>query len=273
MRRFFIQPVDDVLAGLEKMVRVKNPFHALAPPLIAIVIVWFLYVPIHELLHVLGCVITGGEVTRLEMSPIYGTALYAKFFPFIHSGSDYAGQLTGFTTNGSDFCYLVTVVMPYVLTVFFGVLFMKCSRKRRRPIFFGLGVVIGLAPFYNIPGDYYEMGSTITTRIVTTLNNLGKEAEPDEAEPDKELLNDASDDEGEESKETIAYEGIRSDDIFKLWSQVFTEPGELGLHSGGAIAIGVVLIIVSMVVSVLLAFVTYWLGHCFSLLIIRSPTS
>ena len=187
MRRFFIQPVDDVLAGLEAMVRVKNPFHALAPPLISIVIVWFLYVPIHELLHVLGCVITGGQVDRLEMSPIYGTALYAKFFPFIHSGSDYAGQLTGFDTNGSDFCYFVTDFMPYVLTVLFGVLFLKLSRKRRRPIFFGLGVVIGLAPFYNIPGDYYEMGSTITTRMVTTLNNIGKEIEPD-----TELLNDTT---------------------------------------------------------------------------------
>ena len=115
MQKFFLQPVDDVLAGLEAMVKVKNPFRALAPPLISILIVWFLYVPIHELLHVLGCVITGGEVIRLEMSPIYGAALYAKVFPFIHSGSDYAGQLTDFNTHGSDFCYFVTDFMPYML--------------------------------------------------------------------------------------------------------------------------------------------------------------
>lgn len=272
MRRFFLLPVNDVLAGLESMVKVKSPFKALAPPMISIGIVWFLYVPIHELLHVLGCVITGGQVDRLEMSPIYGTALYAKIFPFIHSGSDYAGQLTGFDTNGSDFCYFVTDFMPYVLSILFGVVCLKVSRRRRRPFLFGLGVVIGLAPFYNIPGDYYEMGSTITTRVVTTL---GGSAPKLIHKPQDETISLESDDSVSEdshaSEEIIAYEGIRSDDVFKLWSEVFTKPGELGLHGSGAIATGVVLIILSMILSVLLAFCTYWLGHFVALLLVRNP--
>lgn len=244
MKRFFLLPIQDTLNGLEAMVKVKSPFRALGPPLIAIVVVWFLYVPPHEIYHVSGCLITGGYVDRLEMSAIYGASLYAKYFSFIHVGSDYAGQLTGFDTHGSDFCYFVTDFMPYVMTLVFGVTCMKLSRRKRRPILFGIGVVVGLAPFYNMPGDYYEMGSTITTRVVSAINGV-----------DNPPL----------------YEGIRSDDIFKLLEFVITKPGEIGLDGAKSIAIGVVLIMVSCVVDVLLAFCTYWLGHFISLIFVRGP--
>ena len=33
---------------------------------------WWLYVPVHELLHALACLAAGGEVTRLEIDPLYG---------------------------------------------------------------------------------------------------------------------------------------------------------------------------------------------------------
>ena len=104
--------------------------------------------------------------------------------------------------------------------------------------------MVGLAPFYNIPGDYYEMGSTITTRVVSAINGV-----------DNPPL----------------YEGIRSDDIFKLLEFVITKPGEIGLDGARSIAIGVVLIMVSCVVDVLLAFCTYWLGHFISLIFVRGP--
>jgi len=55
--------------------------------------------------------------------------------------------------------------------------------------------------------------------------------------------------------------GIRSDDIFKLFETLFTKPAELGLTSAGAIAAAIPLILVSLIVDVLLAFATYWLGH------------
>lgn len=244
MKRFFLLPIEDVLGGLEPLVRVKSPFRALGPPMISVIVIWFLYVPPHEIYHVSGCLIAGGYVDRLEMSAIYGASYYAKIFPFIHTGSDYAGQLTGFDTHGSDFCFFVTDFMPYVMTLLFGVTCIKLSRRKRRPILFGIGVVIGLAPFYNIPGDYYEMGSTITTRVFSALNGVGNPP---------------------------LYEGIRSDDIFKLWEFVFTKPGEIGLDGAKSIAIGVVLIGVSFVVDVLLAFCTYWVGHFISLIFVQAP--
>ena len=38
---------------------------------------WYVYVPIHELLHALGCAATGGTVTTLEVQTQYGGAILA----------------------------------------------------------------------------------------------------------------------------------------------------------------------------------------------------
>ena len=57
------------------------------------------------------------------------------------------------------------------------------------------------------------------------------------------------------------FEGIRSDDIYLLIQNLFTNPGEkLKLEGAGQIALGSVLICLSLVVNVLLAFLTYALG-------------
>ncbi len=98
---------------------------------------------------------------------------------------------------------------------------------------FGAGIVIGLAPFYNLFGDYYEMGSVIVTHIATIITGGG---------------------------DKIAFVGIRADDIFKLMETFFTAPSDLGLEGLQAIAIGACLAIISGITAVALAFLTYALG-------------
>ena len=235
MRTFFRQPLEETLTGLGHVMSVRSPFRAMGPVLIALVITWFIYVPIHELLHCAGCVVTGGEVSQLEVAPRYGGALLARVFPFVVSGSDYAGQLTGFDTKGNDLIYLATDFGPFVLTVLIGVPLIRLCTRRRRPILFGIATVVGLAPLYNIPGDYYEMGSIITTRAATLLTGGG-------------LIGSA------------AFEGVRSDDVFKLLTNLVKQPGELGLAGGGQIAIAALLVVISLVVDVFLVFLTLFLG-------------
>lgn len=241
MKSFFQRPFLDVMACLERIVvdgRRRQGPGPLIVVMVALIVTWFLYVPIHELLHAYGCIWTGGDVTRLEVSPRYGGKLLANYFPFVVSGSDYAGQLTGFDTKGSDAIYMATVFAPFVLSIVFGVPLLKLCARRKRTVLFGVSIVLGLAPFYNFSGDYYEMGSILTTRAITLVSG---------------------------GSNPPLYEGIRSDDVFKLVGEVMEKPAERGLTTGWRVAIGSVLIAVSFALSLFLAFLTYWLGHLFSL--------
>ena len=246
MRRFFLQPVEDVLAALEHLVSVRNPLTTVVPALVTMLVTWFSYVGVHELLHAAGCVLAGGEVTRLEISSRYGGKIYAKYFDFVVADSEYAGRLSGFTSE-PDSIYLATVFGPFVLTVLFGVALVKLCAKRRRPILFGVAIVVGLAPFYNLQGDYFEMGSILVTRAITIL--FGGGGYPP------------------------MFMQLRSDDIFKLLDTLVRTPGELGLTSAGLIAAGMGIIVLSLIVDVLLAFGTYWLGHVVSRLFVSAGPS
>ncbi len=247
MRRFFRQPIDDVLAALEHLVTVRNPLTTMVPALVTMLVTWFVYVGIHELLHVAGCLAAGGSVSTLEISSRYGGAIYAKYFTFVVTGSDYAGRLSGFETHGSDLIYMSTVFGPFLLTVLFGVTLVKLCAKRRRPILFGMAIIVGLAPFYNLQGDYFEMGSIVVTRAVTLLARGGGNPP--------------------------MFEALRSDDVFKLFDTLVRTPAEMGLTSLGLKAAGVGVIAMSFVVDVLLAFATYWLGHQCSRLFVRAPAA
>ncbi len=248
MRPFFRQPIDDVLACLEPIVATKKPALAVVPLFLSLIVSWVVYVPIHELLHALGCAVSGGEVTRLEISPRYGGTILAEsgWFPFVVPGGEYAGRLSGFDTKGSDFCYLMTDFGPYVLTVLIGVPLLKLAGRGRRPILFGTAIVVGLAPFYNIPGDYFEMGSIATTRLLTYLRGGGNPP---------------------------IFEKLRSDDIFKLFEQLFTQPTELGLQGAGDIASAVPIILVSLAFALLFALTTYAIGHHIARLLFRAQDS
>ena len=142
---------------------------------VAFLVAWFIYVPIHELMHAYGCLLAGGEVTRLEIAPEYGGILLARMFPFVVAGSHYAGQLTGFDTHGSDAIYLATVLAPYLLTIFVGVPLLRRAARpstppENRPWLFGAALPIAYAPFISIFGDYYEAGSILVSRVVSQID-------------------------------------------------------------------------------------------------------
>lgn len=248
IRQFFVGPMDDVLASMEHLIAKKPNPRVLIAVLLSVAVTWWIYVPIHELLHVAGCVWTGGTVTELQIAPQYGAALLHKVFPFVTSGGDYAGRLSGFDTKGNDWIYLATDFLPFALSVFIGVpLVMLCTR-RRRPILFGSAIVVGFAPFYNVIGDYYEMGSIIVTRAVTVFSGGG---------------------------DTVAFASMRSDDIFLLLSKLFTESGELGIQGAAEWLGSAFIFVVSFTMAVLLAFATYAAGRAFSRLVVAQgrPTT
>ena len=142
---------------------------------LGLVVGWYAYVPVHELLHAAGCALSGCTVEILEIAPQYGAAWLQQWFPFIRVGSDYAGRLSGFDTHGSDLRYLATVALPFVLTVWPGIpLLRSCGRRMigRRPVHgmvTGFSIPLAFAPLISIPGDYYEMGSILVSRLAAFL--------------------------------------------------------------------------------------------------------
>jgi hypothetical protein len=156
------RPALDVLRGLE---RCATSGRRLLFVVAGLVLAWWAYVPIHELLHALACVVMGGSVTKLEISAVYGGGFLARVFTFVECGGGYAGRLSGFDTGGSDVTYLATDLGPYLLTLFPGVWLLRIGGTARRGWLFGLGLPLALAPFISLTGDAYEIGSILTTRL------------------------------------------------------------------------------------------------------------
>lgn len=194
---------------------------------LSFVVSWWIYVPVHELLHVAGCLLGGGEVTRLEVDPIYGAALLQRIFPFVAVGSDYAGQLTGFDTHGSDLTYLLTDFLPFVLTILIGVpLLRKASRARPgwpAAVMTGAALPIAFAPFISLPGDYYEMGSILTSRLFL------------------------------DAGWSVGAERWRGDDLFKQIETLFSSASPFD-------AVDVIGVVASVCLAIVLAFATYAIG-------------
>jgi len=226
IRRFVLGPFEDFGRAFQHTIP-EPPWVALGILLLGCAVSWWIYVPIHELLHAFGCLGTGGTVTRLEIDAIYGAAALKRVFPFVEVGSRYAGQLTGFDTHGSDLVYLATDIAPFLLTIFLGVpLLRRLTRVERAgpgPAFvFGLALPVALAPFTNLVGDYYEMGSIVVSRSVRLVV------------PDLPL------------------DRWRSDDLIKLTGDLFSEGTFRALDVFG-LALGAA-------VGLALAFATYAMG-------------
>jgi len=154
----------DVWRGLDRCLAGGAAFAWTAVGLVA---GWWLYVPAHELLHAVACVAAGGTVSRLEIAPLYGGALLARYLPFVApggGGESYAGRLSGFDTGGSDLVYLATDLGPFLLTLFPGVWGLRRA-ARGHPLVFGLTLPLALAPFLSLGGDAYEIGSILVTRL------------------------------------------------------------------------------------------------------------
>jgi hypothetical protein len=172
----------------------------------------------------------GGTVTELAISPKYGGGILEKIFPFVSSGSDYAGQLTGFDTGGSDLTYLLTDFFPFLLSVFLGVPLLK-SASRSAPLAaavkLGISLPIAFAPFISFSGDYYEMGSIIVSRAASLFSP------------------------------SFDVERWRSDDLFKLADGLFFSGGQYGTGDVAGVSL-------SFILGIVLIYATYFLGVLFS---------
>lgn len=156
-------PLGDLMGGLDRCLAAGA--RALLPLALGLLVGWWVYVPLHELAHAFGCLLTGGSVTRLDIDPLYGATWLARIFPFVHAGSEYAGRLSGFDTKGSDLVYLATDLAPYLLTLFPGVWALR--RLARRAVSFGYGAMLpcAFAPFVSLTGDAYEIGSLLAVQV------------------------------------------------------------------------------------------------------------
>jgi hypothetical protein len=164
VRRLLLLPLTDVLNGLDRCL-IGRAGRGLALVLLGLAVGWWVYVPVHELLHAAACSAAGGEVHRLEIGLPYGGALLARIFPFVVAGSRYAGRLSGFDTHGSDWIYLAADLGPFLLTLFPGVWLLRRSAAAPWPFLFGASLPLALAPFLSLTGDAYEIGSIVVTRL------------------------------------------------------------------------------------------------------------
>lgn len=243
-RGLFIS-VRDFLDGLQYLITSRDnlpnrrglDFLVLLQIFIGMIVSWWIYVPVHELLHAAGCMITGGTVIQLNIAPHYGGHLLARIFPFIQTGGDYAGRLVGFETGGSDLCYLFTVFAPYLLTLIMGAMLLRSSFSRRYPLLFGAGLIIAFAPFISLTGDYYEMGSILITRVMGSLFP------------------------------SSPWESFRSDDVFRLLQEIAKDPAAFNIHGSLAKIRAIMIIVTSFALGLFLAGLTYLGGvnllNCF----------
>ncbi|HKW81443.1 MAG TPA: hypothetical protein VJQ49_10565 [Casimicrobiaceae bacterium] len=168
MRELLAIPFTDLYRGVN---RATDAVGAGALPLLfaACAAGWWVYVPVHELMHAWGAQLGGATVTRLDIDPWYGARLLQRFFPYVHPGSAYAGQLAGFDTHGSDLAYALAVIFPFALTVVVGVpVLVRALRARpsaASALLFGLVLPAAWAPILSIGGDYYELGAIATSRV------------------------------------------------------------------------------------------------------------
>jgi hypothetical protein len=161
--RPLLAPFTDTLNGLDRCLD-RGP-RGLALAALGLLAGWWIYVPVHELLHAAACWALGGGVSRLEIDRMYGGALIARVLPFVVPASRYAGRLSGFDTRGSDLIYLATDLGPFLLTLFPGVWALRRAAAARTGLLFGAALPFALAPFLSLGGDAYEIGSILVTRL------------------------------------------------------------------------------------------------------------
>ena len=176
--RLFAAPFTDLFAGLQRSTEALGG-RALPLLLVACAAGWWLYVPVHELMHAWGAQLGGATVTRLDIDPIYGARFLQRFFPYVQIGSAYAGQLAGFDTHGSDLAYALTVFFPFVLSIAIGVPLLVRAVSVRAPgvastALFGFALPVAWAPILSIGGDFYELGAIAVSRVAALVGAQGE---------------------------------------------------------------------------------------------------
>jgi hypothetical protein len=191
-----------------------------------------LYVPIHELLHALGCLVVGGEVTRIEIAPLFGGSILARVFPVVSAETEYAGRLSGFDVGGSTWRLLATDVAPYLLTVSAGVPLVRRLQRCRCAWLVPAALPLALAPWISLTGDYYEMGSALVTAALALAGS--------------------------------DWSALRSDDLVALCARLWATPEAAGVTTVAQVLAAVAIVAASFVLGAVLAGATYLLGTFFA---------
>jgi hypothetical protein len=204
----------------------------LAKLAVGLVVAVGLYVPIHELLHAVGCLAVGGEVTRIEIAPLFGGSMLARVFPLVSAETEYAGRLSGFDVGGSTWRLLATDLAPYLLTVFAGVPLVRCLERRRCAWLVPAALLLALAPWISLAGDYYEMGSVLVTAPLALAGS--------------------------------DWSALRSDDLVALCARLWATPEAAGVTTVAYASAAVAIVAASFVMGAVLASATYLLGALFA---------
>jgi len=155
---FLFNPFKNFINLYKQILSLSNASKTLFLFSSGLIVGWWLYVPVHELLHAAGCLISGGEVHRLEIKALYGGTILSEIFPFVISGGDYAGRLSGFDTLGSDWVYAVTVFFPFILSLF-GFFFLELATRKKARFAFAFILPWAFAPLISLTGDFFELGT------------------------------------------------------------------------------------------------------------------
>jgi len=161
---YITEPFNIFFYYYKEILSLSNPFKTFFLLCSGLIVGWWLYVPVHELLHAAGCIIGGGEVGQLEIKPIYGGNILSRFFSFVVSESYYAGRLSGFDTHGSDWTYGMTIYFPFTLSLF-GFLFLDLAVRKKACFFFASLLPLTFAPLISLTGDFFELGSLFLFQI------------------------------------------------------------------------------------------------------------
>jgi len=170
----WVATATEFLETLEAILRDRRrPFLLLTLLIVAALLGWIAYVPIHELLHAFACLALGGQVEELQIQTRYGGAILARIFPFVRAGGDAAGRLARFDTGGSDLVYFATSFAPYLLTLLGAFPLMRAARRHGSIALLGPAAVLAAVPFLSLGGDFYEMGSILVSSVLRLLPTTG----------------------------------------------------------------------------------------------------
>jgi hypothetical protein len=161
---FLIRPAKDFARLYSQILFSASPAKSLFFLFFGLLVGWWVYVPIHELLHAAGCLIGGGEVSKLEIKAMYGGTILSQIFSFVSAEGSYAGRLSGFDTRGSDWAYALTVYFPFLLSIP-GFLLLEISVCLRAAVIFGFFLPCAFAPLISLTGDFFELGSLLLYQI------------------------------------------------------------------------------------------------------------
>jgi hypothetical protein len=233
--RRLVAPAVDVQSCLTSTVADSpKPWTRLLQLLLGVAAAWWIYVPTHELLHAAGCLLSGGVVRTVTIAPLYGGVILSHWLGSVQPGGDYAGRLSDFSTHHSDIRYLAIDGAPYLLSLFAGVPLLRLAIRRRSTLLAGPALVLALAPFLSLTGDYYEMGSIVVTRAVAPFD---------------------------QSPETWEIPGgamkLRSDDLPSLIGRIARDPGRFTAEIPGRGLGAVAIVAISFGLGVGLALMTY----------------